>query len=124
MKKDQIFIITKNGSELNLSILRENLPWLRNKKWMKSTWKHKTALIDKKSGSMRLYIGQEFNDKDFEIKPGAWLHDHCDLCTTGIFENDIIYISEYEMICEECYLNFAEPEDVELRIRQLKQILK
>lgn len=123
MKSTNTFIVLSNGGELNLSVLWTELEWARKTEWTKSKWTAKPALVEINGNTSRPYVGQKFDDKYFEIKEGEWTHEHCDICSTGIYdENEIIYTSNNETICENCYKDFIIPTDIDAAIEKIKKV--
>ncbi|MDX1830461.1 MAG: hypothetical protein R3342_13055 [Lutibacter sp.] len=114
------FVVRPNGEELNLSILLSELKWARKMKWTKTFWKPKPALIELQGKSSRQYIGQKYDKKYFKIKEDGWRHEHCDICTKGIYENDAVYISDNQIICESCHLEFIVPKNLDDALKEMK----
>lgn len=123
MKSTTTFIVLSNGGALNLSVLWTELEWARKTEWTKSLWKSKPALVEINGNSSRPYVGQNFDEKHFEIKEGEWTHEHCDICTAGIYdENEVIYVSNNETICENCHQDFIIPTEINVAINKMKKV--
>lgn len=75
-----------------------------NLNWNKEIFKPKTALIEVKSKNIHLYHGQKYDPTKFKLEKYGWTHEHCDNCFIRIEENDIMYVKEGEIKCDECYL--------------------
>jgi len=124
MKSTSTYIVLPDGGELNLSILLEELEWARKTEWTKSLWKSKPALVDINGGSSRPYYGQKFDEKHFEVKEGEWTHIHCDLCSIGIYNDDVVYVSteNENEICKNCHRDFIIPTDIDAAIEKNKKV--
>lgn len=88
---------------------------LKKLKWEKKKWITAVALVEKNGSSVRQYIGQNFDEKYFEIKEDAWTHDHCEICYTTISEGDDNTNFEIEgfnhdnkWICNDCFNKHIE----------------
>lgn len=77
--------------------------WINSLKWEKKQWQHKKALIDKSSGAIILYIGQDYDKNYFELTEDGFSHDHCDECFKRIEDNTEYYESDNNIICENCF---------------------
>ena len=122
MNEPTKFIVKSNGDEINLSVLRTELEWARKMEWIKSIWKPKPALMEIGGKSSRPYIGQKFDSKYFEIKNDGWNHEHCDLCSVGIYENDDLFISENQIICESCHSEFIVPKNINETLDEMNKV--
>ncbi|MEQ8478847.1 hypothetical protein [Fulvivirga sp.] len=101
-------VISQSGREFNSKILKEDLDWALELKWTESIWKPKDALVDKNGGSTWLYTGQTFDDKKILLVKNGWTHDHCDICSNDIRENDSCVTSDNQTLCIECYKDFIK----------------
>jgi hypothetical protein len=106
MKTDKV--ISPSGREFNSKLLNEDLEWVLNLKWTESIWEAKDALKEKNSESSWLYTGQSFDKEKIKLVKSGWTHDHCDICSNDIRENDSCAISDHQIICEECYNDFIK----------------
>ena len=122
MKTKNQYIITKTGGLLNLSSLKNDLKWARKLEWKETRWKPKPALIEKNSGNSQIYKGQKYDSKFFNLVENGWEHDHCDICTERINEDDNIYESGHQIICKNCWLYFISPENIEVAIKNMKKV--
>ncbi len=114
------FIEILRKGKYDLSTFIDSLEYLRNVKWKSDTWKLSPALIDKSGGTIRSYIGQQFDEKYFDLVPDGWTHDHCEICNIEISDGENAYQSEdNDWVCEDCFNDFLEPDNIEEVIKRL-----
>jgi len=110
---EKIYLRKIDGREFKVSDLVEELNWARNLEWTKINWKKRDALVDKKSGTVRLYVGQKYNPEYFDFVNKGWTHDHCDICFSKVESNDIAYESDAQILCSYCYFEFIAPKNID-----------
>lgn len=110
--------VRKNGGIFNADYLLEIIQWAKKINWDKTQWKSQQALVEKKGGKIALYTGQKYDPEYFNLIEDAWSHDHCEICSQRIENNDIAYQCENEIICSDCYLEFVLPENIEEEIKK------
>jgi len=113
MRNEKIYLRKIDGREFKVSDLVEELNWARNLQWTKIIWKEKNALVDKKSETIGLYVGQKYDSEHFDLVDNGWTHDHCDICFLEIESNDIAYESDSQILCSYCYFEFIEPNNID-----------
>lgn len=86
-------------------------------KWQFRKWFARPALIDKKSGSSRLYVGQRFEPNYFDLVEDGWIHDHCDICFRVICSvknkdsDDAGFFNGDDWICESCFNKLKDSQE-------------
>jgi len=94
--------------EINLEIFKEDIELFKTQNWSFEKWEPKPAIKDK-SGSTSKYVGQKYNQDEWEYLEEGWNHDHCEICTIMICESEYAveqfgYVNENEdWICHECF---------------------
>lgn len=101
-----IKINTKSGRQFDKEVIKKELLWVKKLNWTSYNWKPQKALIDKKSKNVHLFTGQKFDPESFELAKDGWTHDHCDICFQDIRESDLCAISEGNIICNNCFIDF------------------
>ena len=82
---------------------------IQKNNWEFRKWLARPALIEKKGGGSRLYVGQKFDSEYFELVQDGWSHDHCEICSKVISDfkdenaDDCGYFYEGDWICESCF---------------------
>jgi len=117
------FIKIPGKGKYKLTLLVELLEYLRKISWKYRIWRFSPALVDKVGGTIRYYIGQNFDEKYFELVEDGWTHDHCEICIQQITNNDIGYESEdnNNWVCQSCYEIFLKPNDIDKVLQSLKE---
>lgn len=101
--------------------LREYAVECKSKQWELRKWTKQPALIDKKRTEIRLYTGQQYDPKYYEVDPQGWDHDHCEFCFVTICNcehNECCnegYTDDRTWICPDCFqhlvVNSEDPEE-------------
>lgn len=108
------YILIPEKGKFPVKFLREELPYLRATSFILKTWKSKTALVDKKGGTIRLYSGKEFDENYFDLVENGWTHDHCEICAQDIRDGDEAYENEeLDWVCPICYHYLIKPISLE-----------
>jgi hypothetical protein len=94
--------------EFDSNYIEEQLIWVNSLTWSKEKWKSKAALVDRNGNVTHLYTGQQFDTNYFTITDNAWTHDHCDICSSYIEEEDVCGVSEGNIICHLCFDDFVK----------------
>ena len=116
------FIKIPGKGKYELTMLVELLDYLRSVKWKFGIWKFSPALIDKSGGTLRPYIGQNFDEKYFDLIENGWTHDHCEICNEQITDDDSAYQSEEnDWVCENCHDIFLKPNNIDEVLKSLKE---
>jgi hypothetical protein len=131
MKTDKTYYVTiPNKGEHELKSLLETIEYLRQGTWTLQVWTPLAALIDKKGGASRPYVGQKYDPDYIDLVPNGWTHDHCEICFQTIsdikdyddtegFTND-----NNEWLRKSCFELFIKPDNVKSFISSLKTVEK
>lgn len=84
------------------------LTWAKKLNWTKTIWKPKDALVEIDRNTIWLFTGQTFDEQKIRLVKNGWTHDHCDICSKEIRENDSCATSDNQIICEECHVEILE----------------
>lgn len=102
-----------HGERLNLAYIESLAVPLRRFAWVKQDWQPRDLLIEKTTGRVMFYSGQQFDAERFELAKGAWPRDHCALCRWELNrsspEHQTAYTNGMEWVCPECYERFVAP---------------
>lgn len=101
--------------EFDLKYIEEQIQWVKMLNWNLDKWLPKAGLVDKNGNVTHLYFGQKFDETYFDLVDKAWTHDHCDICSNRIEENDECAIAEANIICEVCYEDFVHAQTPETK---------
>ncbi len=86
---------------------------LRRFAWVKQDYQPRDLLIEKTTGRVMFYLGQQFDTERFDLAKGAWPRDHCSLCRWELSqsspEHQTGYTNGMEWLCPECYERFVAP---------------
>jgi hypothetical protein len=105
-----------HGSVWDHSHVRERIADARVVTWQKARWQARPALVGKIYRTSRPYTGQPFDSKDYDLVPGGWNHDHCDICwwTLSASEKEECGTGYTDglgnWLCTECFQQFIERE--------------
>ncbi len=83
--------------------------------WKKQLATPRDALKHRQSRRVHLYTGQTYDEAEFELVKGGWVHDHCVVCWHGIYqpqdpEHSFGYTNGQDWLCERCYEIFVARE--------------
>ena len=130
-KKKMDWVVFPDGGELELDDLVQTVNELKKYQWTHKKWVSTPALIDKSSGSIRQFGVQKFDNKHFDLKEDGWSHDHCEICWATISEGDNKKEFEIEgynfgnsWVCNFCFDNFVNPDNLQDSIKKFKTIKK
>lgn len=128
-KRTTTFIKIDGWGEINRDILVDTVKILKDKgTWYLKKWKPTPALIDKSSKTSRQYVGQNYNQMDFDLVLDGWTHDHCEFCTKTISDSEDYltkgYNLENDWICEECYNLFMQTDDIDKELEKYQRVEK
>jgi hypothetical protein len=102
-----------HGERLNVAYLENLAVPLRRFAWVKQDWQPRDLLIEKATGRVMFYAGQNFDEQRFTLAKGAWPRDHCALCRWELNrtspERQAGYTNGMEWLCAECYERFVAP---------------
>lgn len=136
MIKQQTFVKLPNSEgKIELTYLTDNIINARKEEftWQLQQWTPRPALIDKSGGGSRLYVGQTYNPKYFDLVNDGWTHDHCIICyqTVSDWKETQVTADKREYtdgnnnwICKNCYTNFIKPKDYQKVLDGLKRVNK
>jgi hypothetical protein len=130
--KSKTFIKIDGWGEMNRDILVDTVKTLKDKgTWDLKKWRPTPALIDKSSKTSRQYVGQNYDQKYFDLIPNGWTHDHCEFCTKRISNKETYddcltqgYNLDNDWICEECYNLFMTADDIEKELEKYQKVEK
>jgi hypothetical protein len=94
-----------------------DLKYYRSLDWVFQIWQPSPALIEKKGGgNARLYVGQNFDPKSFDLVEDGWNHDHCEICYETLCDNPEScqtegYTADHQWLCRKCYGNLFQDSD-------------
>jgi hypothetical protein len=132
MNKGLQTFIKIDGGEFHRDILVNTVKTLRSiGTWNLKKWRPTPALVDKSSGTSRPYVGQNYDEKFFDLVPDGWTHDHCEFCTNRISDKNIYedcltqgYNLNNDWICEKCYNLFMQTDDIEKELEKYQKVEK
>ena len=87
---------------------KEDIEYFKSLVWAFQKWKPTPALIDKNGFPSHQYLGQKFDSKYFTLDPQGWTHDHCEICSKKLCENNEEcetsgFVSSTQWLCVSCY---------------------
>lgn len=128
-KRTTTFIKIDNWGEINREILIDTVKIFKGKgTWDFKKWKPTPALIEKNGKTSQQYVGQNFDQKHFDMVVDGWSHDHCEFCTKTISDdNDSLttgYNLDNEWICEGCYNLFMQTDNLERDLEKYQRVEK
>ena len=124
------YVTIPNKGEHELNSLLETVDYLRQLSWTLQLWTTRPALIDKKGGSSRPFVGQKYDPNYFDLVDNGWTHDHCEICFQTISDikdyGDLEGFTNYnnEWVCKSCFDLFIKPNNVKPIISSLKTVEK
>ncbi|WP_339791433.1 hypothetical protein [uncultured Imperialibacter sp.] len=124
------YVKIDNYEEFPLGYLISTVTQLKGEgTWTFKTWNPTPALVDKKSGTTRFYVGQNYDPKYFDLIQDGWTHDHCEICSKRIMDKeDYAETHGYELdgnwICQECYDIFMAPDDIEKELHKYPKVVR
>ena len=92
---------------------QEDIEYYKTLEWTFQVWKPTPALIDKNGFASHQYRGQKFDPNYLTIDPQGWTHDHCELCSNVLCENEddgetTGFVSDNLWLCCRCYNSFVK----------------
>ena len=102
------YVKLPNG-DIEIEYIREMIEDLKDADFKFSKWFARPALIDKKSGTTHLFSGQKFDPNYFDLDNEGWTHDHCQICSVVISEQESEYVrhegyfDSWNWVCKACY---------------------
>lgn len=103
-------IVTIHGAKWKLADVQNMVDHCRKRQWRQQQWRRRDALVQR--AGMRIpYFGQPYNPNEFEMVPGGWRRNLCEICTWELCESDdeqhsIGYTDGRLWICSECHDQF------------------
>lgn len=103
---------------------------LKTYSWTHKYYRAEPAMAEKRGGTLRPYLGQQFDENYFDIVPDGWSHDHCEICYARISDDvdeedeNEGYFSEGSWLCTFCYFSFVKPDDLFESLKKFKIIEK
>lgn len=105
--------VSIHGELLNIAYLENLAAPLRRFAWVKHDYQPRDLLIEKTTGRVMFYFGQQFDAERFGLAKGAWPRDHCAICRWELSqsspEHQTGYTNGMEWLCPECYERFVAP---------------
>lgn len=97
-----------HGDEWKLSDLQAKVEEYRRRQWRRQHWTHHDALVHRQGGMMLPYVGQAYDQAEFELVRGGWKRNLCEICRWELCESDdeqhaTGYTDGLRWICTECY---------------------
>jgi hypothetical protein len=71
---------TRNPATDHELLWEPKLGWLRRLPFERRAWANLDALVHRRTGKQRRPVDLEYDPGEWELIPGAWDHDHCELC--------------------------------------------
>jgi ribonuclease inhibitor len=118
-------IVSIHGDECKFEDIRESVENAKQSFWTRQIYKRPIALVEKGNGTLRTFVGQEFDPEYFEISDTAWTHDHCAICSYRIDDSEPrqeAYSDGYNWICYECFNQFLIKDHVTIDLSDIKSI--
>ena len=123
------FVKLPTGS-IEIDHIREMYIELHAKDFSLIKWFPRTALIEKNRKTSWLYTGQKFDPKYIDLVQEGWTHDHCQICSTTISENDSEnsfsegYFDSYNWVCKSCFELILTSDDIEELIKKQEKFVQ
>ncbi|GAA4316803.1 hypothetical protein GCM10023184_00170 [Flaviaesturariibacter amylovorans] len=94
----------------------EDLQYYRSLDWIFKVWQPSPALIEKKAGNARPFVGQSFDPAYFDLVQDGWTHDHCEICFVNLSDDTEAgetdgYTADRQWICKTCHAKLFPPSD-------------
>ncbi len=107
-------ITTLHGANWRSPYLQGIVNQLVRFAWQVQKWKPRDILVDRQTGRVMFYTGQEYEEAKFQLTPGGWKRDRCVVCGWELTESDdpqhgLGYTNGRDWICTECYDKFFQP---------------
>ncbi len=82
--------------------------------WQVRKWQPRDILVDRQTGRVMFYTGQEFDEAAFQLTRAGWKQDYCAICNWELAETDdpqhgLAYTNGRDWICTGCYDEFFQP---------------
>ena len=124
------FVKLKNGN-VEIEHIREMVAEVEKEKFIFKNWFPRPGLKEKNTDFVsRLYIGQTFNENQFDLVEDGWINDHCLICfhtlgedadeykeTSGHFDGE-------DWICKSCFEELVLPENLESKLEALQKVIE
>lgn len=123
------YVRLKSG-DIEIEHIREMFEDLKDENFKFSKWFPRPALIDKKSGTVHLFSNQKFDSKYFDLDNEGWTHDHCQICSVVISDQESEYVKHegyfdsWNWICKDCYETLFLSSDIEETLARLDKYEK
>jgi len=100
--------VTIHGSEWKLADLQPMIESCRKRQWRRQRWARRDALVQRNGGMTVPYVGQSYNPSEFQVVPGGWKRNMCEICGWELFESideqhSAGYTDGRRWICSECH---------------------
>lgn len=104
------------GQAWNAYHVRSKANELSRFAWIEREFQPRDLLIEKATGRVMFYSGQEYETERFDLAPGAWAREHCAICRWELSraagpEHERGYTNGQEWLCTFCYPHFVSPPD-------------
>ena len=116
--------------DIEIDHVREMYEDLNGTNFQFMNWKPRSALVDKNGKTTRLYTGQEFDPKYFDLVENGWTNDDCQICFVNIGEHEnqytqtAGYFNGFDWICKSCFETFITSDELEKKLAELPQYQK
>jgi hypothetical protein len=123
------FVRLPNG-DIEIDHIREMYYDLKGTAFQYMKWKPRLALVEKKGKTTWLYTEQKFDPNYIEYVEDGWRHDHCQICSVTIGDNENQYtvtdgyFNGYDWVCKSCYETIIGGENLEEKLAELPKYPK
>ena len=118
------------SGDIEIEHIREMFEDMKDENFKFSKWFARPALIDKKSGTVHLFSNQKFDSNYFDLDNEGWTHDHCQICSVVISDQESEYVKHegyfdsWNWICKDCYETLFLYSDIEETLAKLDKYEK
>ncbi len=98
-----------HGGAWRAAYLNSVVALYRNFAWQRQAWKARDILVDRQTGRVMFYSGEQFDKSQFLLTRGGWNRDHCAICRWELTDGSIGYTNGRDWICTECYQKLLAP---------------
>ena len=118
------------SGDIEIEHIRKMFEDLKDADFQFSKWFPRPALIDQKSGTTHLFTGQRFDSYYFNLNKEGWTHDHCQICSVIISEQESEYVKHegyfdsWNWVCKFCYETLFVTDNIEPALERLEKYEK
>lgn len=116
--------------DIEIDHIREMYEDLKDTSFEYMKWTPRPALIEKNGKTTWLYTGQKFDPNYISLVNDGWTHDHCQICSINISDNENEYIvtsgyfNGYDWVCKSCFEIIIVVDNLEKALTEMAKYEK